>query len=137
MTPIAAICPCRATAAALPYAACCGRYHAGPLHLLAPTAEALVRSRYSAFVLELGGYLLATWHPDTRPAVVEPNPIGLKWLGLEVRRHALQDADHATVEFIARSKLGGRAQRLHETSRFIRKKVREDGRWFYLDGDVN
>ena len=142
MTTIAAICPCRAPAAALPYvalpyAACCGRYHAGPLHLLAPTAEALMRSRYSAFVFELGGYLLATWHPSTRPAAVEPNPIGLKWLGLEVRRHVLQDADHATVEFIARSKLGGRARRLHETSRFIRKNVRENDRWFYLDGDAD
>ncbi len=141
MTAIAAICPCRAPAAvlpaaalpyaSLPYTACCGRYHAGSLHLLAPTAEALMRSRYSAFVLELTDYLLATWHARTRPAVIEPNSIGLKWLGLEVRHCGLQDADHATVEFIARSKLGGRAQRLHETSRF----VRESGRWFYLDGE--
>ena len=145
MTTITAICPCRTPAAALPYAACCGRYHAGPLHGLAPTAEALMRSRYSAFVLELTDYLLATWHPRTRPALIEPNPVGLKWLGLEVRRHALQDADHATVEFIARSKLGGRAQRLHETSRFLRENVRDNvrenahaqGRWFYLDGDAN
>jgi len=52
-------------------------------------------------------------------------------LGLEVRRHAVQDADHATVEFVALNKLAGRAQRLHETSRF----VREHGRWYYLDGD--
>ena len=133
MTAIAAICPCRAPAAAPPYAACCARYHAGSLHGLAPTAESLMRSRYSAFVLDLGGYLLATWHPSTRPAAIEPNPSGLKWLRLDVRRHALQNADHATVEFIARSKLGGRARRLHETSRF----VREDGRWFYLDGEVN
>ena len=141
MSPIAAVCPCRTPAAALSYAACCGRYHAGPLHLLAPTAEALMRSRYSAFALDLGGYLLATWHPSTRPAVIEPNPIGLKWLGLEVRRHVLQDADHATVEFIARSKLDGRARRLHETSRFVREDVREngreDGRWFYLDGNAD
>jgi len=42
------------------------------------------------------------------------------------------DADHATVEFVARSKLSGRAHRLHEISRF----VREDGRWYYVDGDV-
>ena len=91
-----------------------------------------MRSRYSAFVHDLGGYLLATWHPHTRPAAVEPNPVGQKWLGLEVRRHEQQDADHASVEFVARSKLGGRAQRLHETSRF----VREVGRWFYLDGGL-
>ena len=113
------------------YADCCGRYHAGPLHLQAPTAEALMRSRYSAFVRDLSGYLLATWHPSTRPATLEPNPTGLRWLGLEVRSHQAQDAEHATVEFVARSKLGGRAQRLHETSRF----VREEGRWFYVDGE--
>lgn len=124
-------CPCGALPA-LPLADCCGRYHAGPLHLLAPTAEALMRSRYSAYVLDLTDYLSATWHASTRPAVFEPNPPGLKWLGLEVRQHALQDAHHASVEFVARSKLGGRAQRLHETSRF----VREDGRWFYVDGDL-
>jgi SEC-C motif-containing protein len=115
-----------------PYAECCGRYHGGPLHLQAPSAEALMRSRYCAFVRDLGDYLLATWHPSTRPAAVEPNPEGLRWLGLEVRRHATQDADHATVEFVARSKLGGRTQRLHETSRF----VREGGRWFYVDGGM-
>jgi len=125
------LCPC-GTSPALPCADCCGRYHAGPLHLLAPTAEALMRSRYSAYVLDLTDYLRATWYPSTRPAMIEPNPPGLKWLGLEVRQHTLQDADHASVEFVARSKLGGRAQRLHETSRF----VREDRRWYYVDGDL-
>ena len=135
--PTATPCPCRAPHAALrhaalPYPDCCGRYHAGPLHLLAPTAEALMRSRYSAFVLDLTDYLLATWHPSTRPAGIDANPAGLKWLGLEVRRDKTPDPDHASVEFVARSKLAGRAQRLHETSRF----VREDGRWFYLDGEL-
>lgn len=126
-------CPCRATdSRPLAYAACCGRYHAGPLHLLAPTAEALMRSRYSAFVRGDRSYLLATWFTGTRPADLAPDPPGLRWLGLDVRRHAEQDADHATVEFVARSKLGGRAHRLHETSRF----VRQDGRWLYVDGDV-
>ena len=69
----------------------------------------------------------------TRPLAIDPLPAGLRWLGLEVRRHVVQDADHAVVEFIARSKLGGRAERLHETSRF----VRENGRWFYVDGDLS
>jgi SEC-C motif-containing protein len=122
-------CPCGASR---PYDACCGRYHAGPQHLLAPDAESLMRSRYSAYVLGLADYLLATWHESTRPEALEPDPPGLKWLGLEVKRSAAQDADHAIVEFVARSKLGGRAHRLHEASRF----VREDGRWFYVDGDV-
>lgn len=122
-------CPC---GTALPYARCCGRWHEGPEHLRAPTAEALMRSRYSAFVLGRADYLLATWHPSTRPAGLAPNEPGLRWLGLEVKRHEVQDADHASVEFVARSKLGGRAHRLHESSRF----VREDGRWYYVDGDV-
>ena len=125
-------CPCRAPADARPYAACCGRYHAGPLHLQAPDAEALMRSRYTAFVRDELDYLRATWHPETRPASLDPNPPGLKWLGLEVRRHTPIDTDHATVEFVARHKLGGRAERLHELSRF----VREDGRWYYVDGDL-
>lgn len=108
--------------------ACCARFHAGEA---APTPEALMRSRYSAFVLDLREYLLATWHPTTRPAALPPPEPGLKWLGLEVKRSALQDADRGTVEFVARSKLGGRAHRLHENSRF----VRENGRWYYVDGD--
>jgi SEC-C motif-containing protein len=89
-----------------------------------------MRSRYSAFALGLTGYLLDTWDSGTRPSTLEANEPGLKWLGLEVRQHTLVDADHATVEFVARSKLGGRAHRLHELSRF----VREEGRWYYVDG---
>jgi SEC-C motif-containing protein len=112
------------------YSECCGRYHAGPLHLQAPNAEALMRSRYSAYVRGLADYLIDTWHASSRPPAIEPNPPGLRWLGLEVRRHEARDADHATVEFVARSKLAGRAQRLHETSRF----VREQGRWYYVSG---
>lgn len=119
-------CPCGLPQ---PLDACCGRYHAGPLHLRAPTPEALMRSRYSAFVLDLTGYLLDTWLPDTRPPGLEPSPTGLRWLGLEVRRHHAE-GDTGTVEFVARRKLGGQAQRLHEVSRF----VREDGRWLYVDG---
>lgn len=114
------------------YEDCCGRFHSGPLHLQAPDAEALMRSRYSAYVHDLIDYLLATWHPSTRPSTIEPNLPGLRWLGLDVKKHEVQDADHATVEFVARSKLGGRAHRLQEKSRF----VREDGRWFYVDGDL-
>jgi len=91
-----------------------------------------MRSRYSAFVLGLCDYLLATWHAGTRPTSLEADPPGTKWLGLEVKQHRHQDADHATVEFVARSKLGGRAHRLHELSRF----VRDDGRWYYVDGDL-
>jgi len=89
-----------------------------------------MRSRYSAFVLERADYLLATWHSTTRPASLEFDE-GTKWLGLEVREHKPTGADTAEVEFVARYRVQGRAVRLHERSRF----VREDGRWFYVDGD--
>jgi SEC-C motif domain protein len=88
-----------------------------------------MRSRYSAYVLGLYPYLLDTWHPNTRPAAIEPDPPGLKWLGLDVRESRVVDENHATVEFIARNKLGGRAHRLHEKSRFERLQ----GRWMYID----
>lgn len=125
-------CPCgRRDARGRPvaYADCCGRYldHDTP----APDAEHLMRSRYTAFVRERVDYLRSSWHPSTRPADLTLEP-GVKWLGLEVKRHRVIDADHAEVEFVARSRVGGRGQRLHETSRF----VREGGRWFYVDGDL-
>ena len=131
MTPVN--CPCGqrdARQRALAYGACCGRYldhfDAAP----APDAPSLMRSRYSAFVLERRDYLLASWHASTRPATLEFEP-GVKWLGLELRGHWLADADHAEVEFVARQRdTTGRAHRLHERSRF----VRELGRWTYLDG---
>src|SRR5512139_1238531 len=97
-------CPCGSGNA---YERCCGRYHAGPAHLRAPSPEALMRSRYSAYVLGLTDYLLATWHPSTRPAALEPWDASLKWLGLEIRSHAEADENHGTVEFIARSKRVG------------------------------
>jgi SEC-C motif domain protein len=122
-------CPCGAAAT---YGECCGRFHAGPLHLSAPTAEALMRSRYSAYVLHRADYLLDTWHPRTRPGETLTFEVGLGWLGLEVRDHRATGDDRAEVEFVARSKLAGRAHRLHERSRF----VREGGRWLYVDGDL-
>jgi SEC-C motif-containing protein len=91
-----------------------------------------MRSRYSAYVLGLIDYVVDTWHPASRPQHIEPKPPGTKWLGLEVKRHVVQDERHAEVEFVARSRLHGKAQRQHELSRFIR----EDGRWFYVDGDI-
>ena len=92
-----------------------------------------MRSRYCAYVLGKADYLLATWHPTTRPAqlTLDGEPPA-RWLGLQVRRHTVTGADTAVVEFVARYRLGNRAQRLHETSRF----VREDGRWYYLDGEL-
>jgi len=107
---------------------CCAHYLAG--RACAPTAEHLMRSRYTAYVQLNAPYLLATWHPTTRPATLDLPPT--QWLGLTVTQHAPQDETHATVAFVARYKVGGRAHRLVETSRF----VSEDGRWFYLDGEI-
>lgn len=119
-------CPC---GSGRPYAGCCGPAHGGQP---AATAEALMRSRYSAYVLGLEAYLLATWHPSTRPEKLDLAEPRAKWLGLEVRRHEQTDDTHAVVEFIARYRVAGRGQRLHETSRF----VREAGGWLYIDGDI-
>ena len=130
-------CPCGRTSAdsarpakaqPLSFSTCCGQYL--NKNLVTPDAETLMRSRYSAFVLERADYLLATWHASTRPATLD-FAHGAKWLGLEVRSYHVIDATHAEVEFVARCREAGRATRLHERSRF----VRESGRWFYLNGD--
>lgn len=121
-------CPCGASNG---YVQCCSRYLDGGES--APTAEALMRSRYAAYTRLREDYLRSTWHPSTCPVALDlASDAATKWLGLEVKRHEQQDAEHAVVEFVARYKVNGRAQRLHETSRF----VRENGRWFYVDGDV-
>ncbi len=88
-----------------------------------------MRSRYTAYVLELEDYLLATWHPRTRPEALDLATAPGRWAGLKVLRHE-GAADAAIVEFIARYKEGGRVHEMREVSRF----VREGGWWFYLDG---
>lgn len=126
-------CPCGQVDAkmrSVPYLDCCGRFMTHFDATPAPDAEHLMRSRYSAFVLARADYLLATWHSSTRPESLDFDA-SAKWLGLEVRAHKVTGADTAEVEFVARYRLDGRAVRLHERSRF----VREDGRWFYVDGD--
>jgi SEC-C motif-containing protein len=112
------------------YGDCCGRFHAGEP---ADNAQKLMRSRYSAYVLRLEDYLLATWHASTRPASLDLSKSDTPhWLGLEIRSQQ-QGIDSARIEFIARYRLNsvGPIQRQHEISRF----VREGDRWFYLDGE--
>jgi SEC-C motif-containing protein len=125
-------CPCGRTdnkGRVRAYAECCAVAHSGELP--APDAETLMRSRYSAFVRRNVPYLLATWHASTRPASLELEA-GAKWLGLEIKQHHTTGEHTAEVEFVARFRVGGRAVRQHELSRF----VREDGRWYYVDGAV-
>ena len=121
------LCPCGN--ANKEYTDCCARYLNGRED--AATAEALMRSRYTAYTFENEGYLLSTWHPSTRPDSLKlADGPHKKWLGLRVSRHEQTGENHSVVEFVARYKVGGRAHRLHEISRF----VRESGRWFYVDG---
>lgn len=121
-------CPCRKKSETRSYAACCQPFHKG--ERAAPSAEALMRSRYSAFAFCDAAYLAATWHPSTRPATIEFNP-GQAWLMLRIIA-ASTDGDAATVEFSAKSRIGTDSFTLQEVSRF----VREGGRWLYVDGDT-
>jgi SEC-C motif-containing protein len=119
-------CPC----GGLTFEDCCARYlERGDI---APTAEALMRSRYTAFVRHDRPYLLETWATRTRPATLDFDDAP-QWLGLQIKAHLQRDERHAEVEFVARYKVGGRAHRLHERSRFERS---DDGRWRYIDGDL-
>lgn len=138
-------CPCGRTSAKgqpLSYTNCCGRFIAHFATQPAPDAQSLMRSRYSAFVRADAAYLLATWHPSTRPADLDFDPAA-QWLGLQVKACASTGADSAEVEFIARYRLQGRAVRLHERSRFVRQAASADPaaeqtelpRWFYVDGE--
>ena len=131
--PATTACPCGqcdARGQTLQFTACCGRYLDHD-DTPAPDAERLMRSRYSAFVLGRTDYLRASWHPSTCPTDLTLEP-GAKWLGLAVKAHRAIDADHAEVEFVARSRVAGRGQRLHERSRFVldpeRGKPRTSGR---------
>jgi len=119
-------CPC---GTGLPLAECCGRLHEGAA--TAGTAEQLMRSRYSAFVVGDVGYLLATWHPSTRPRSLDLDP-NMRWTGLDVlgtTGGSLLGAE-GTVEFRAHYVHNGVAGAQHENSRF----VRDGGRWRYVDG---
>lgn len=92
-----------------------------------------MRARYTAYVLGDVAFLRASWHPSTRPAHIEPGE-GPAWLRLEVCATTVGhvDDDAGTVEFKAHYRDGARLGILHEVSRF----VREDGHWYYLDGEL-
>ena len=118
-------CPCLSGAT---YGACCAPFHRG--ETLAPSAERLMRSRYSAYVTGNVPYLLATWHPTTKPRTLNLDP-AQRWYLLDIEhtsRGGMLD-NTGTVEFTAKYRLGGRAGEQHENSRF----VRERRRWYYVD----
>ena len=121
-------CPC---GSGLDFDSCCGQYIDGGRY--APTAEALMRSRYTAYVVGDENYLLASWHSSTRP-----HQLGLeqdtstKWIGLSIKARGAgtEKDERGVVEFVARYKINGKAHRLHEVSNF--QKVNDQ--WFYVDG---
>ena len=120
-------CPCGSGRA---YESCCGPLHAGAA---APDAEALMRSRYCAYVLGDAGYLLRSWHASIRPAALSfdgPAAQQPVWLGLQVKSHAVTGPDSAEVVFVAKYRIGGGSVvRMREHSRFLR----EGRHWYYLD----
>jgi len=110
------------------YDECCGVYHHGEAK--APTAERLMRSRYSAFAVGDARYLLASWHPRTRPVTLELDP-EQRWTRLDIvrtQRGGMLDTE-GIVEFVAYSRVGGERREQREVSRF----VRQDAAWYYLD----
>ena len=119
-------CPCGSGAV---FGDCCQPLLAG--NKLAATAQALMRSRYSAYVLENADYILTSWHASTRPKQLNLANSTNVWQGLTMLQS--KEGEHkATVEFIARYVQNGVAGEVHENSRF----VKEQGRWFYVDGDL-
>ena len=123
-------CPCGKGA----LASCCGRFISGAE--IPASADLLMRSRYSAYALRDEAYLRATWFPDTLPEEELTGETDVKWIGLDIRKHThAPDADTATVEFVARFKVAGRAHRLHEISNFVRQPdAAGQPRWYYVDG---
>lgn len=122
--PLLDLCPCGSTKT---YAQCCKLYHDGLIN--PPTAEALMRSRYSAYVFKLREYLLRTWHESSRPKFLDFNK-SLKWLYLEIisSEAGLESDTEGYVEFKAHYREAKKKAYLHEKSLF--RKI--EGKWLYL-----
>ncbi|MFD8412268.1 YchJ family protein [Streptomyces sp. NPDC059650] len=117
-------CPCGLPAS---YSECCGRFHSAARQ--APTAELLMRSRFSAFAVGDTAYLMRSWHPSTRPGRLDLDP-EQRWVRLEilgVERGGMFETE-GSVEFRAHYREGRHTGSLHENSAF----TREDGAWVYV-----
>ncbi|HUH59361.1 MAG TPA: YchJ family metal-binding protein [Candidimonas sp.] len=129
------VCPCGGMPDSARYADCCQPYIDGLAS--APSAEHLMRSRYTAYALGRADYVLSTWAPQTRPTSLSIDPPGtphaVRWLGLAVHSHTRLTPTQAQVLFTARYRESGKGYRLKEHSRF----VLIDDKWYYLDGDVD
>jgi len=122
-------CPCES---GKQYKDCCQPYLEQSID--APTAEALMRSRYSAFYLQNEAYLRYSWHPDTCPKNIHLNE-HCRWLGLKIKKTVAgyENDETGEVEFVARSKTNGKASRLHENSHF----GRFNNRWVYISNNTD
>ncbi|MCF6291414.1 MAG: SEC-C domain-containing protein [Desulfobacterales bacterium] len=121
-------CPCNPEK---DFAECCYPYLSGAAP--APSAEALMRSRYSAYVNGEFNYLLDTWHPDNRDSAPDfAAQAGIRWQGLEIiaMQAGNPDDTEGMVEFKVKYEAGGRTNFLHEKSTFVKEK----GKWFYVSG---
>ena len=96
------------------------------------TSLELMRSRYTAYTCRDDNYIKRTWYPSSRPKEPITTDAAIKWIRLQIIRHEENHQD-GLVEFIACCKVNGRAQKMHETSRFLR----ENDQWYYLDGTFN
>jgi SEC-C motif-containing protein len=120
-------CPC---GSGLAFDPCCNRFLSEQETPQTPLD--LMRSRYTAYTRQDDRYLRHTWYPNAQPEgslVADPS---IKWMRLQIIRHE-ENGEDGLVEFIAYCKVNGRAQKMHETSRFLR----EGGKWYYLDGTFN
>lgn len=118
-------CPCQSGKS---YDLCCARFIS--YQKVAENAQQLMRSRYTAYVLNNHDYLLYSWHPDFRPADLKLDE-SIKWIGLEIIQHS-SEQNNAIVEFEARLLVDGKVDALRERSQFIF----ENGQWFYTTGEL-
>ncbi len=114
------------------YSNCCGYYHQRkgiPL-----TAEQLMRSRYSAFVVKDEDYLIQTWHKSKSSNKSSLKLPDVEWISLKVIKteNGMEEDLNGKVEFIAEYKANNKRGKLHEKSNFIK----EDSKWFYVDGEI-
>lgn len=128
-------CPCHS---GLPYSNCCQTYHLGTP---APSARALMRSRYAAYALGLADYIIHTTHPknpgyqknfEKWKKEIEAFSFHTTFTGLEISDFK-EDEDNATVTFHATLHHGDSDASFTEKSRFLK----ENGKWLYLDGIIS
>ncbi len=114
------------------YRQCCEIFHSNERS--APTAESLMRSRFTAFAMHNESYLLKTWDTSKRPANIDFSKKAVDWLRLEIittKKGGVKDSK-GFVEFKAFYILDDEEYVLNELSRFRKR----NNQWMYLDGTV-